>query len=191
MHRNYLLGLLSDYETKVHTEMKMQERMIAFIKQYADCFERTLSVGHITGSAWVVNAKRDSVFLLHHRKLDKWLQPGGHSDGDPHTLNVALRETHEESGVCASHISPVSQGIFDIDIHRIPQRKNEAAHFHYDVRFLLEMDEQQKLIINAESNELAWIELAKIKDYSDEPSILRMIAKTQKLGCRENEYLTL
>ncbi len=165
----------------------MQARVIAFIKQHTDCFERSLSVGHITGSAWVVNVKRDSVFLLHHRKLDKWLQPGGHSDGDPNTLNVALRETHEESGVSENDISPVTQGIFDIDIHHIPQRKNEAAHFHYDIRFLLEMDDQQKPIINAESNELAWIALAKIKDYSDETSILRMLAKTQELDCRENK----
>jgi len=182
MHRKYLLNLLSNYHTTIPDEIAMRERMLTFVKQYANCFDRSLSVGHITGSAWVVNAKRNRVFLLHHRKLNKWLQPGGHSDGDPHTLDVALRETQEESGVAENFIRPVDQEIFDIDIHKIPEHKNETAHFHYDVRFLLEMDENQKPVINEESNELAWIDLDKIHTLTDEKSITRMVLKTKRLG---------
>ncbi len=177
MHRSFLLGLLSRYKTHISAEVEMQNRLTLFVEQHPDCFARTLSIGHITGSAWVVNKARNRVFLLHHRKLDKWLQPGGHSDGDSNTLNVALRETQEESGVSADFIYPVTSEIFDIDIHQIPERKNAAAHLHYDVRFLLEMDDKQQLIISDESNELAWIELAKIQNYSNEESILRMVNK--------------
>lgn len=181
MHRSFLLELLSRYKTHIPAEVEMQNRLTLFVEQHPDCFARTLSIGHITGSAWVVNKTRNRVFLLHHRKLDKWLQPGGHSDGDSNTLNVALRETQEESGVSADFIHPVTSEIFDIDIHHIPERKNEAAHFHYDVRFLLEMDDKQQPVISDESNELAWIDIEKVHTLTNEESITRMIAKTKHL----------
>jgi len=178
MQRQYLLNLLENYATNDAHEQEMQARMKIFVQTHEDCFERKLAIGHITGSAWVVNPTRTHVLMLHHRKLDCWLQPGGHSDGDPNTLQVALRETQEESGIESKYIQPVSESIFDIDIHTIPARKNEPQHEHFDVRFLLEADDNAPLNISEESNELAWIPLHMVADLNNEESIMRMLNKT-------------
>ena len=77
----------------------------------------------------------DRVLLAHHRELERWLQPSGHSDGDPDTLAVAMREAREESGL---DVRALDNAIFDIDVHRIPARGREPAHFHFDVRFLVQ-----------------------------------------------------
>jgi 8-oxo-dGTP pyrophosphatase MutT (NUDIX family) len=90
----------------------------------------------------------DKILLIHHRKLNKWLQPGGHCDGDTDTLAVAIKEVEEETGVV---IKPNDQVIIDLDIHRIPERKGIPAHDHYDVRYLLEADSSLPLLQNHET----------------------------------------
>ena len=177
MHRKTLLEKLQAYNTHDADESVMLKRMVAFVIGHENCFDRALKVGHITGSAWVVSPDHSHVLLLHHRKLNRWLQPGGHSDGDPDTLAVALRETEEESGVPAQHIKPVTTAIFDIDIHAIPERGDEPAHEHFDVRFLFELDAGIPLARNDESNALEWVPIAKISEFNDERSILRMVEK--------------
>jgi 8-oxo-dGTP pyrophosphatase MutT (NUDIX family) len=97
------------------------------------------------------------------------------SDGEPNTLNVALREAIEESGL--KTIEPISEDIFDVDVHDIPARKNEPAHFHYDIRFLFEADDKEKLIITNESNDLRWIPLDRMEEYTTEESVMRMVRK--------------
>lgn len=131
------------------------DKMLDFIRQTPDCFERSHTSGHITGSAWLVNPRRDQVLLTLHHKLKRWMQTGGHADGDSNPLRVALREATEESGICG--IIPASPDIFDIDIHLIPARpdKGEPAHFHYDIRYLLQAPHEQ-FVISPESDALAW-----------------------------------
>jgi 8-oxo-dGTP pyrophosphatase MutT (NUDIX family) len=148
------------------------------VKANALCFERSLLTGHITASALIVNKQRTHTLLTHHHKLEKWLQLGGHSDGDPDPLSVALREAKEESGV--EKITPVSESIFDVDVHAIPARKNEPEHFHYDIRFLFEADDTEPLTISSESKDLAWVPLIKIEEYTTEESIVRMVRKLQR-----------
>jgi 8-oxo-dGTP pyrophosphatase MutT (NUDIX family) len=114
--------------------------------------------------------------LTHHFKLDRWLQLGGHADGDTDILRVAMREAHEESGL--DDIKPLSQGIFDVDVHPIPARDTEPRHLHYDVRFLLEADANAPLVISSESKDLAWIPLMDIARITTERSIARMVAKS-------------
>ena len=179
MHRSPLKNKLSEHRPYNNEEQQMLEQIVQFVTAQPDCFERHLSMGHITGSAWIVDLERSHALLTHHRKLDRWLQLGGHSDGDPDTLNVALREGREESGLDSIH--PVSDAIFDVDVHLIPARKSEPDHFHYDVRFLLEADRKQPLVISAESNDLAWVPLDKIAALAPDASILRMLAKTLAL----------
>ncbi len=158
----------------------MLKQTIQFVKQYPDCFERSLSVGHITGSAWIIDQERSHVLLTHHRKLNAWFQLGGHSDGDANTLAVALREGQEESGL--EELQPISEAIFDIDVHLIPARKAEPDHYHYDVRFLFEADRHAPLIISSESNELAWVTLDQALELSNDESIQRMVAKSRNLA---------
>jgi 8-oxo-dGTP pyrophosphatase MutT (NUDIX family) len=175
MHRNLLIGKLKEHRGIDPHEEAMRLRIIEFVEQYPNCFERSLHIGHITGSAMIVNGLRTKTLLTHHHKLDKWLQLGGHSDGDPNTLNVALREAEEESGV--KGIVAVTEKIFDVDVHAIPARKNEPEHFHFDIRFLFEADDTQPLLISKESKDLAWIPLSRIAEYTTEESVLRMVRK--------------
>ena len=107
------------------------------------------------------------------------MQLGGHSDGDSNTLRVASREAAEESGLSVSILSDL---IFDIDIHTIPARGTEPEHKHYDVRFVFEADETKQLVVSDESNELRWVPLAQIEEFTKEESVLRMVRKTSQLG---------
>lgn len=175
MHRQLLLEKLKEHRGIDAHEESMRLHIIEFVEKYPDCFERSLRVGHITGSAMIVNRMRTKTLLTHHHKLEKWLQLGGHSDGDPDTLHVALREAEEESGV--KGIVAVTEKIFDVDVHTIPARKNEPEHFHYDVRFLFEADDTLPLLMSSESKDLAWIPLDRITDYTREESVLRMVRK--------------
>ena len=179
MHRQFLKTKLAAHQAYGANETHMLQQIKQFVTDYPDCFERSLSVGHITGSAWIIDLDRSHVLLTHHRKLDAWFQLGGHSDGDPNTLDVALREGQEESGL--NNLKPVSEAIFDVDVHLIPARKNEPDHYHYDVRFLLEADRRAALTISSESNELAWVTLDEALELSQDESIQRMVAKSRNL----------
>jgi hypothetical protein len=123
MHRRALLEKLDAYEPADAHEALMAGALRQFVAAHVDCFERSLAIGHVTGSAWVVDRECASVLLTHHRKLDKWLQPGGHADGDSDILRVALREVREESGLEA--ISAVSEG-FSISIFT-PSRRGAGS----------------------------------------------------------------
>ena len=132
--------------------------------------------GHITGSAWIIDATRHYVLLTHHAKLNKWLQLGGHADGELNPLAVAMREAREESGLTKLRV--ISEEVFDVDRHLIPARKTDPDHFHYDIRFMIEADPDEPLLISDESHDLAWIEIAKMAEYNNEESMLRMARKT-------------
>ncbi len=153
----------------------MLKATIAFVTQHSDCFERSLKKGHVTGSGWVIDAQREQALMMHHRKLDKWFQPGGHCDGDSDVIRVAKKEVEEETGLAGEL---VFDSIFDIDMHTIPDSSKDVAHLHYDIRFLFVADPQQPLLINQESHALKWIKLSEIDKYNDSESILRMVRKT-------------
>jgi 8-oxo-dGTP pyrophosphatase MutT (NUDIX family) len=174
--RAELIRNLERYQPFDPKEREMRERFLEFVRAHPDCFERALGIGHVTGSAWILDLERRHVLLTHHYRLNKWMQLGGHSDGDSDTLAVALREAHEESGL--DQIRSLSDEIFDLDIHEIPKRGNEPAHLHYDIRFLLEADRRQPLTITEESKDLAWAALDEIARFSLEESILRLARKT-------------
>ncbi len=179
MHRQQLQSKLAQHTPADDNEADMLQQIIDFVAAEPECFERSLQKGHITGSAWIIDLDAQKTLLTHHRKLDRWLQLGGHSDGDADTLAVALREGREESGL--DQLAPVTPAIFDVDVHLIPARGNEPAHYHYDVRFLLRADSNAPLVISSESKDLAWVELAQAEALAPDASILRMIRKTHAL----------
>ena len=146
-----------------------------FAQTHADAFKRSNRMAHFTGSAWLVSADGDRVLLMHHRKLDRWLQPGGHADGDTDLARVALREAQEETGLAGLR---VEGGIFDIDRHRIPARGDEPEHWHYDVRYVLRAGADERFTINQESRALAWRPVDEVaKDESLDVSLRRMARK--------------
>ena len=167
--------MLHEYHPCASEEIKAKDTMIAFIEAHDDCFERSLAIGHITASAWLVNKEQTHALLMHHTKLDRWFQLGGHCDGDPNVLGVAIKEAQEESGI--QHIAPLSDTIFDIDIHLIPANSKEKEHYHYDVRFLLQVTSDEDVVQNGESKELRWIGKNKNELPTDEPSVIRMFDK--------------
>ena len=175
MHRQALLQLLADYRQQHALEAVATDELTAFVQANSDCFERSLLCGHVTGSAWLVSEDNACVLLTHHKKLNRWLQLGGHADGDSDILSVALREAEEESGL--SDIELACPGIFDIDIHAIPARKNEPEHFHYDVRFAFRAAGDQSFVVSDESNHLAWVPVIRLAEFVEDESMLRMADK--------------
>ena len=149
---------------------------IAFVEAHPDCLLRSCLPGHLTGSAWILSPDRRRTLLTHHGKLGKWLQLGGHADGDPDLLAVALREAREESGLSRFRI--VDRRLFDVDRHWIPARASEPGHWHHDLRFVLEADPSEPLTVSHESKELAWVDVAAVPALNPEESMARMVRKT-------------
>ncbi|WP_397596079.1 NUDIX hydrolase [Silanimonas sp.] len=140
-----------------------------------DVFTRAHLAGHFTGSAFVVSADGARALLLHHAKLDRWLQPGGHADGEIDLAAVALREAEEETGLPGL---VVESGIFDLDRHGIPARGAEPEHSHWDVRFVVRCTSDETPQINRESRAAAWRRIDELAvDGTLEPSIRRMAAR--------------
>jgi len=170
--RRMLLRLLDAYETNCPEAGATVRPFREFALAHADCFERSCVVGHFTGAAWLVDASGGRVLLTHHRKLDRWLQLGGHADGDPDLAAVALREAEEESGLCGLAVDPE---IFDLDRHIIPARGAEPEHWHYDARFVVRASADDRFVVSDESHELAWRDIASVAaDASLDQSIRRM-----------------
>src|ERR1700741_4391072 len=124
MHRRPLLDMLARYRPVFPGEADVVDRICALVCRHRDCFDRTCRPGHITGAAWILSADRRRSLLAHHRKLDRWLQLGGHADGQWHVEEVALREARQESGLTRFDIVPINGLLmpFDVDIHDIPAR---------------------------------------------------------------------
>jgi 8-oxo-dGTP pyrophosphatase MutT (NUDIX family) len=138
----------------------------------AGAFARTSLAAHFTASAWLVSADGAHALLMHHAKLARWLQPGGHADGDANLAAVALREAGEETGLAGLEVSPA---IFDLDRHRIPARGQEPAHWHYDVRYVVRALGGESFVANEESLALAWVPVRTIASGNDhDPSLRRM-----------------
>lgn len=176
MTRQDLIKQLSQYPSFNEEEEDYRRRMLGLLQAEKDCFHRHFPHGHFTGSAFIINIDCRKVLLLHHRKLDKWLQPGGHADGDENIARVAEREAWEETGL--QNIRLLQPAIFDLDIHTIPARKNEPEHLHYDIRFLFIADSSEPLLLNNESKALAWLPLDEVPDRCNHnQSIGRMLDK--------------
>ena len=171
--RSEVLRLLSDVGSAAPAAVR--DEFLAFAQGHPDCCERTCIPGHFTGSAWVVSADGERALLLHHAKLDRWLQPGGHADGSGDLAAVALREAQEETGLRGLR---VEGGVFDLDRHRIPARGDEPEHWHYDVRFVVRAGEDDAFVANEESRGMAWREVASIaNDPAMDASLRRMASK--------------
>ncbi len=174
MNQSAILELLLAHQAFNSHEQQMLERIMNFVRTHENAHSRKLLVGHLTGSAWIIDEDFSHALLLHHGKLNKWLQPGGHVEDDADMLTAALREAREETG---ANVRAHSEKIFDVDVHEIPARPNEPAHFHYDIRFLLIADKAAPLLVSSESKDLAWVALHEIEMLTQEESVLRMVRK--------------
>ncbi|GAC1595312.1 MAG: NUDIX hydrolase [Candidatus Velthaea sp.] len=178
--RAALVAELEAYVPTTQRERAMVDEVIAFVRAHADCFERTQVLGHITASAWIVDPARTHALLTHHRKLDRWLQLGGHADGDFDVRRVARREATEESGL--ADIALALTGVYDVDVHEIPARGAEPAHKHYDIRFAFIADACAPLVLSEESHALAWRPISSLTAESVDESVRRLAEKTIQLS---------
>lgn len=170
------------------------DQIAAFTASASRPWSRATLAGHLTASAWVLDRSHTHAAMIHHRKLGRWLQPGGHiDDEDPSWATAAQREVTEEVGLAAFIAVPGAEQcseqradqcvdqLFDVDVHPIPARPDVPAHLHYDLRFLLVADVDaaldDRLKLNAdEAHDCRWFRLADLANApSLEPSLRRMV----------------
>lgn len=161
-----MLNDLKAYRPLNQRDHTMKHKVMEF-------FSQSEPQDHITGSAWIVNPTYDRVLLGHHKKLDLWLQLGGHLYEGESAFEGALREAKEESGLKV--FIPYSQEIFDIDVHRV------MDHHHYDLRYLFISNDQVPLVCSEASFALKWVALDKVEAYNSSPAMKAMVAKTRSL----------
>jgi 8-oxo-dGTP pyrophosphatase MutT (NUDIX family) len=178
--RFFLYKHVSSFIPQDASEKSSKEKTLKLLEEYQNCFERDNMPGHITGSAVLVDEEMQNVLLTHHKKIGKWLQFGGHSDGEANPFNVALRETIEESGIVDVFFLYPYSGIFDIDVHEIPEYKGMQEHFHYDIRILL-VTANKDFIASDESVELKWIEINEVEKYNSQKEFMRLINKVKRI----------
>ncbi len=183
MHRKPLLDLLERYLVRNPDERVSVDHMRQFVRANPDCFLRSCVDGHVTASSWIVSHDYSSFLLTHHAKLGRWLQLGGHADGDPDLVGVALREAREESGLREFRIASLDGASLplDVDVHLIPARGDEAAHLHHDVRYLLVAARDPQLRLSSESFELRWFPRTRAEELLEEESLKRMARKVERL----------
>ena len=172
--RRALLRLLDAFPAQ---EPGAEARVVQFrdfALAHEDCFERTCVPGHFTASAWLVDGTGQRILLTHHRKLERWLQLGGHADGDNDLARVALREAEEESGLTGLSLNPE---IFDLDRHSIPARGAEPTHWHYDVRFAIRALAGEQFAVSGESHDLAWRSVSEIVNDAEADESLRRMGR--------------
>jgi len=173
--RHNIITALETYDAG-QEEQEFIARFLALFKSERCFYRDHFDPGHITASAILFSDDGKNILMNHHKFLDKWLNFGGHCDGDEDVLNVAIRETMEESGLSA--FKPVSASFCDIDIHDIPMnpKKGEPAHAHFDIRYVMRMTGAQNPVLSDESNDLKWMTINQALAVADD-SLRRLIEK--------------
>lgn len=162
-------------------EESHKQRLIELLNTAQQPFSREELGGHVTGSVLVVNETKDKTFLILHKKMKIWLQPGGHCDGNPIPRETAYREVIEETGFTQFNLE---ETIFDIDVHPIGAFTKgsitEPAHFHYDVRYLAIINENEPIMLQEEEvDDGRWFTLEEARKINPHRPFTRMIDKLE------------
>lgn len=166
---------LAAYRARWPEEAGVADLFAELLVEGVHAFGRARLAGHFTASAWLVDGSGTRLLMTHHRKLERWLQLGGHADGDVDLARAALREAEEESGLTGLRVEPE---IFDLDRHWIPERGEVPGHWHYDVRFVVHAGSDEAFVVSDESHALAWRDIATLlQEAGIDPSIQRMARK--------------
>ena len=172
-----LLGQLARYAPADALERRHYDDIVGLLTDSPEAFSRShFSPGHVTAGCFIVDLERHALLLHHHRRLGRWLQMGGHPEGDELALAAALREGTEESGL--ADLELLVDGIFDVDVHHIPAAKGEPDHRHFDVRYVMRSARPEAIAIDRnESDDLAWVPLDRAEALMNEEASSRVIRK--------------
>lgn len=172
-----LRGVLRRHVPADEHEARALARILAHVEGGGDLFDRNRWDGHLTCSAFILDSERRHLLLLFHRKLGRWLQPGGHGDpGEDDPLTVARREALEETGIEGLQLH--QEAPFDLDVHTIPARPSEPAHEHLDIRFLFVAPPGARpALAEAEASRIAWVPLAEVSALDGDASVARAARK--------------
>jgi len=180
MNKTKLLNLLDNYQPDDEVEKLEYDQLVEFVKRTDRCFDSLYPEGHVTASAWVIDRKKKKVGMLLHRILNRWFQPGGHSDGKSDTAMEALREAREELGI--DKLVLEDGNIFDVNVQMIPNdsKRGLGKHLHYDIRFLVIGDSDIPPRPSSSSKEVKWVDINEIdKLTNNNPAIARMVKKSK------------
>ena len=166
------------YRPDDEAQRTLRRRLLSFLAVHPrEGHLRSCRPGHLTASALVIAQDSRQVLLMHHHKLQRWLQLGGHCDGDANLPAVALKEASEESGLEGLRVLP---RVVDIDIHPIPARGEVPEHLHYDSRFLVFADTAVPPVSNEESDGLRWLDVDEAHRLTDDDSVRRLLPLAKK-----------
>jgi len=173
--RERLLDELRGYEPADSIEAFNVAAVVNLLTISAAPFSRgQFDPGHITASCYIVDPG-GRLLLHHHRRLDRWLQMGGHVEASELTSEAALREGREESGLADLMLDG---GILDVDVHAIPASKGDPLHHHFDVRYIARTSAPDSVSMHPdESNDLAWVTLERAEQLMNAPESTRVIRK--------------
>ncbi|GAB6168030.1 NUDIX hydrolase [Clostridium carnis] len=171
---------IEQYKPYNEQEKADKELIIHCINNNDNLLTRDNKIMHMTSSGYIVNRNRDKVLMIYHNIYKSWSWTGGHNDGDDNMLYVAIKEAKEETGVI--NIKPVSTDIFSLDILPVnghfKNGKFVSPHLHLSVAYLLECDENDKLILNEEETSgVKWIKINELENYCTEPDMLKLYNK--------------
>lgn len=153
-------------------QLRVRERVLSMLRAHGGSLaDRANPSGHLTGSALVVDARAERTLVMLHAKLGRWLQPGGHADGDHELAGVALREALEETGIRGLRIRVPA---VDIDIHAVDHGDTLGEHLHFDLRFVVVAPPGAVERGNHESRELRWVTMDELEVLADDQSVLRL-----------------
>jgi len=179
-----LLAALEGHTAATEEEVASLVRILRFLQEPADPFARANPKGHVTASAVIGRPDGSEFLLVHHRKLARWLQPGGHTESsDASAFDAALREAREETGI-SRFDTPLGRTILDVDVHAIPAHRREPAHSHFDVRYLLTSTEAaREHVASAEDPDrpMRWVSLEGARALNVDPSLTRALAKAHAM----------
>lgn len=182
------IALLQQHIPATEQEADHLRKILAYSQTPDSALLRENQAGHFTASAWILDQAGEKALLLDHKKLKRWLQPGGHVDPEDETFfDAAKRETAEEAGL--RDLIALSPAPFDVDAHTIPARPGEPEHTHYDIRYLFQLPQHfnaSDTQINVESKGYQWVPLETVSAPGSDESLARMARKSLALVHKNN-----
>lgn len=155
-------------------EAKEQEVILNYMSTFENLLTRENEFAHFTASAWIVNPERTKVLMAYHNIYQSWSWVGGHADGNANLLEVALKETTEETGLM--NINPLANTIYSLEILGVPSHEKKgiliATHLHLNITYLIEASETELTKVKQDENSaIKWMELEEAVKACTEPEM--------------------